>query len=708
MRRMYRVLGFVFVCLTSTGAYASGDYGCELPRGSVLFSGYDACDSVPFLSPSNDTRLNLELMLIDSGKLMANLKPEQTSEYVTASDFEPLRVPFDSDDLEVSEPGSGSATGSSGSTGGAPQSDYAEGEGSRCDSASGGLEAFKSAISAAAGLTKEEAAALIMARINFVVGCGASAAPGAKLPEYKLPDGLHSAMAHDFGAYLVGANAFYSGDYATAVKSFDNLKNSANRWVKETSRYMVGRTLLNGAQEAAFGEWGDLKAEDVNKDSLKGAEDGFNSYLRDFPRGTYTNSARGLLRRVYWLGGDETQLAEALDRALANTERGASNATVLDLVQESDAKLLATVKLDRIQSVRFLAIADLMQMRTGDSAGGAPPKASLKLSDLDAQKDRFASNPALYKYLLAGFHVYVDNKPEEALALLPDVPKVPLNYFAFSQQTLRVIALEAIKQYDVERNLVLAMLPLAKRPLEPEQLQLELARLEVLSAHTGQIFAPDSAVRDTAIRTIAVEYTASAEMLRQRVKDPKENAGVVNAALYSLLYKELTGAKYQAFQADLALLPPHPQELLAPFAPTAGGKDAKYPCPALRDVAASLQRDPNNAQGLNCIGELVRLHGVHYGQEKAPAATDLGGSGSLFPVTNYSRLDGYIRVIANTHADAAARSYALYRAVQCYAPSGYNDCGSQDIPRRTRNQWFDTLHKEYPDSTWAKSLKYYW
>ncbi len=90
----------------------------------------------------------------------------------------------------------------------------------------------------------------------------------------------------------------------------------------------------------------------------------------------------------------------------------------------------------------------------------------MKLADLEAQKDRFASNPALYDYLLAAFHLYVDNKPDEALALLPSVPNAPLNYFAFSQQTLRMLALEAGKQYDKERSLVLEMLPLAKLPLE--------------------------------------------------------------------------------------------------------------------------------------------------------------------------------------------------------------------------------------------------
>jgi hypothetical protein len=452
-----------------------------------------------------------------------------------------------------------------------------------------------------------------------------------------------------------------------------------------------------------------MKLDKVGKNDLKAAEDAFNSYLHDFPHGMYATSSRGLLRRVYWLGNDQTKLAEAFDRALADSEKGANNVTLLELVQEADSKLLASVKIDLIQSPQFLAIIDLMRMRsTREKVSGGVTNAPLTLADLDAQKNRFASKPALYKYLLAVFHLYVDGQPEKALALLPDVTGKQLSYFDFSQQTLRVLALNASKQYDAERKLLLQILPLAKLPLQSEQLQLALAELEEHTGHLDRVFAPESPIHEQAIRTILVEYAASAELLRQRIKDPKENAGVIDAALYALLYKELTGGKYQSFETDLALMRPHPSELLAPFVDSGASQSSEYRCPSLREVASILQRDGSDARSQNCVGELVRLHGIHFGQDAAPPATDLGGADSLFQVTNYSRMDGYLRVIANRQAPGDARAYALYRAVNCYAPSGYNECGKQDIPQSTRKQWFQMLHKEYPGSTWAKSSKFYW
>jgi hypothetical protein len=203
-----------------------------------------------------------------------------------------------------------------------------------------------------------------------------------------------------------------------------------------------------------------------------------------------------------------------------------------------------------------------------------------------------------------------------------------------------------------------------------------------------------------------LEQSASADLLRQEIKDQKESAGVREAALYTLLFKELTRANYQAFQQDIALVPAHPSEFLAPFVSKA--KAGEYSCPVLKEVAATLEKNPDDAKSLVCIGELVRNHGVHYEQQLGPGKTDLGGGPSQFPGVAFSRLDAYTKVIANQHADAEARAYALFRAVHCFEPSGNNDCGTQDIPKSTRRQWFRSLKTEYPNSEWAQSLKYYW
>ena len=65
-------------------------------------------------------------------------------------------------------------------------------------------------------------------------------------------------------------------------------------------------------------------------------------------------------------------------------------------------------------------------------------------------------------------------------------------------------------------------------------------------------------------------------------------------------------------------------------------------------------------------------------------------------------------VMANPKAEPEDKSYALYRAINCYAPSGSNGCGSQDLPVSQRKAWFNTLKQQHGASQWAKQLKYYW
>src|SRR5208283_2221506 len=182
------------------------------------------------------------------------------------------------------------------------------------------------------------------------------------------------------------------------------------------------------------------------------------------------------------------RLAEAFDRALADPNPEANNVTVLDLVREADTKLMNSVMADQIQSPQMLAVLDLMRMRSSDQPPpGTATRAPFTVDYLEGQRGRFAKNPVLYNYLVAVYHVYIDDKPDQALALLPKLQNTPLNYFAFSQQTLRVLAMDAANQVDAERKLLLEMLPLAKQPLQNEQLQLALARLEVRTGHAEGI-----------------------------------------------------------------------------------------------------------------------------------------------------------------------------------------------------------------------------
>ncbi|KFL49990.1 MULTISPECIES: hypothetical protein [Burkholderia] len=700
------------------GAHASSDDTCYAP--ATLRQNAYSCGNVPMLSPANDTRINAMLLMVDSGKV-AQVFPDPKT--IPAKDrINQIIVPFPLDFsgwIEIGQKRPDQAGGAADAD--APSNRYADGEGSICRSMNAGADAFNDALNAAGGIPADEAARLRTARTD--IAQKTCAAGGASAAWTKPP--VKSPLGQQFAAYLDGTNAFYRADFLTATKAFANASHSANPWLKETGLYMAGRAQLNAAQANVFDNDSPTPSRArVTKVSLDAANTVFRTYLNVYPQGRYAVSASGLLRRVAWLGGNVTQQADLYGNALARWSPKTSNVPLMQLANELDSKLLFGSELDarQIQSPTVLATVDLLRMRTSDSSDASRSK-PLTLDDLQAQKPRFANAPALYDYLLATWYVQIGHKPDAALELLPQTPAVPLDYFGLSQQTLRAFALEDSGQPDKARQLWRDLIPLAKFRFQREALELALAINLEQAGLVNDVFADDSPVQNAALRAILLQSTAGADLLRAQAQNQATGGALRDTALYTLLYKELTRSHYADFIADAALVSGTPADPLKPFvAPGARNEDG-YTCPSARDIAATLQQNPGDAKGLNCLADFARLHPPAAGLEGDPVplwirnassttATrvppTLGASPSQFAGKPYERMSSYVTVMADAQANPNDRAYAFYRAIKCYAPSGSNECGGKDVPKNTRKRWFDTLKATYPGSPWAQKLRYYW
>src|SRR5665213_595295 len=78
MRNIIRAAAFFcFVSMFNHSAFASGDFGCSASM-KVFVSGFSGCDSLGFLAPSNDTRINLIYLMADVHKQKLSLAPRGT------------------------------------------------------------------------------------------------------------------------------------------------------------------------------------------------------------------------------------------------------------------------------------------------------------------------------------------------------------------------------------------------------------------------------------------------------------------------------------------------------------------------------------------------------------------------------------------------------------------------------------------------------
>lgn len=701
----------------SSQAQASGDDSCY-PDWRVSRDSLEGCSNLPFLSPGNDSRVNLRLLLAD--KQVAPLTPNALSETDFEEGFGPVPFPVyrltPMTNAAVEKPDAAptpskldellAPLGIQREHDQAAGDAFLTGEGSRCRSNDeSSATAFISQV-VNADLPEAERRLLVTGRLSLL---GACTWEGASLGD---PEQIQSAAGRELRTYLQAAGDFYSGRFGDAQRGFVTAATGNLPWVKETALYMIARTELNQAQENAFDEYGMPQLEHVDKSVLADADTRFNLYLKTYPQGEYAASAQGLLRRVHWLAGDTDKLANDLAAQLSTEQR---NVSLDDLVQETDNKLLSAINKPAANPL-MLALNDLMWMRAGN-----PPK--LTREALAAQKPIFAEEPALYDYVQAAFALYVEHQPDNTLKLLPQDVPANLGYLAFSQQTLRGLALEAKNDWKGAEALWLKLLPLAKQPLQRDQLELALAMNYERSGQLANVFATDSPISFKQVRYILLRNIAGQDLLRQQItqaSDPAER----ETAQFVLLYKDLMRGQYATFAEDLKQLPtPVPENKLGTslgyvytdgrslrlFQWSGDKAESGYTCPSIAQIASALQADPKNPKGLNCLGEFIlrnNLDGMPLDQ--ARAAGSLGSTASLFKGETFSRLDGYRQVIANPKAPHNDKAYALFRAINCYARAGYNNCGGVDVDKSVRKEWFRQLKTGFADTEWAESLKYYW
>lgn len=708
MRRYLSVgIALFAACLMSAAAQASSDGGCY-PEWKLNTEA--ACSSTIVLVPGNDTRANMLLLLADRVSPVSNFEYPKTNSYEGQgrnffrwNTLDQALYPKPVEKLDRSRFG-----------------------GSRCQTYHSGTQLFEDEL-LGAKIKQKERDALMAARSSIFGICAGPKRGGyshyyfseeqkalAKL-EWRDPSAqIRSKKGREFLKYLLGAQAFYVGDFKAAHDNFTELTKSSNDWVKETAIYMIGRTEMNRAQASAFGRWGDFEGPNaVNKIAIANAEKVFAAYIKNFPKGRYAASAKGLMRRVFWLAGDNKRLAKAYEQMLNQTD----SLDPGDFAEEADTKLFfnANLKSD-ISDPLLLAVIGLEQMRKP-----VYREKIISLTELQQLKGSFSNDPELYDYLLASHAFHVEGDARKVLGLIPDAARQEnFSYLQFSRQALRGMALAQLNDRN-EEGFWRDMIAGAKRPYQRPFVELGLATSLESKGQADRVFAPNSPVQDQTIREILLQYSVGPEILRRTAGDTSRSDHEREVALFTLLYKQLASQDYAGFLKDSQSIPAgveragyltmlHADENVPLGLFSKGTIQDDFPCPSLATTAKSLTRNKKQGRARLCLGEFIRLNGFDYFSfgDRLPKVGVLGSAGSKFASDQLVRQDIYKDIIADPRANKDDKSYALYRAVYCYARTGRNSCGGKDVALSQRKAWFRRLKNSYPNSKWAKALKYYW
>ncbi|MBN3194998.1 hypothetical protein [Pectobacterium versatile] len=719
------LLAGVLTALMSSQAFSSSDGVCGFSDSECGVS------ALPYLQPGNDTRANLMLLqsrLHNMSLPLPHPLPDQTRSRIDP--FTAYRVMGIAATEEV--PSSGSAEDI---TADAPYlstlnkakqlnlplavqgtiSTFSpdDNEGRHISNALSTLEAFFDVLLADTQLTNEQRTLLAHQRVNLLnplytkeaLNEGLASLPG---------EGHASALTQ----YLFAVLAFYQGHFDEAESGFQALTSSPQPWVAETSRYMLIRVAINKAMENALDEYNMFDASKADKAAAQLAVQHIGDYLKQYPDGQYIESANGLYRRAYWIMDDVNALATTYQHELDNT---ADIEALLELSDEIDNKLLENRQFTSAPgSPPLTMVQDLKRLRSDDGWLALP---ALSTDELAAQKPLFAQDNMqdAFSYLQAAQLFYGQ---KDYAAVVNSVPATQANDLTdtvrFSLQVLRGRALVRLERWDEAEAHWRQLLTRNMGYTQNQFLQLALAETLVKAGHPERIFAADSPVKNLRFRSAVLKISANADLLRQQT-GPQQTHEERAIALHTLLTKSLTHGDYASYLKDVQLrkdIAPlvssenqsWNQEDLTAFDWDGSDTEEDYQCPALGSVVETLNQRPNDARSINCLGEffLRTNNSVGFDWGEGSMLSGLTNAPTQFVGTEYNRLDGYMRVIADPKAPPEDKTYALYRAVNCYAPSGYNDCGPQDISKATRKAWFTQLKTKYKGSVWADKLDYYW
>ena len=570
---------------------------------------------------------------------------------------------------------------------------------------------FFAALLADAALTAEQRQALAQARMGLFSG-----APREQI-ESSLATIPTDLPAQHYKRYLAAAASFYAGDYASAERDFTQLAKSDRPWLAETAQYMLMRTALNKSSQNSVGEYGDFDIAKINREDAAQAQTLAQAYLQRFPQGQYADSTRGMLRRINWYLQAWPQLAGLYEQTLQQSADAQQlRETVIEYDNVYGMAFYDQSVLEAFPDAPRVSYIELLRALRLDSNN----KPTLTQAQLDASKPVFEQSQKLplWHNLQLNLWMATGNYAAIIQAVAPAQKLAPHDTLAFSEQVLYGEALMGQKKWSAARDFWQQLLKLGQDNEQRQYVQAKLAATLVYSGDVAAVFAPDSAVTNLRFRSQVLKTQATPEQLRQQaVHGPNNEERTI--ALHTLLVRDLTENGFGDWLKDKKLVseiaPPVIGEAfndvnLSTFDWNGDTAQAGYSCRSLNETVTVLSKKADDAHALNCLGEFFRTTQTHVDLWKNSAGNDVLESAisRKNPFGQFDRQSYYQQVITSPTAEVEDKSFALYRAIMCYAPSGSNECGGEDVDKLQRKGWFTQLKTQYPGSPWAQKLKYYW
>ena len=676
--------------------YAGVEQFCE-PNLAINDKNLNGCSNLPVLYPANDSQTNMTLLLSDLG--LATIKPMTADANLWDAVYG--MVPFDAANLssltQNKIPNQRKLL---------ERNDTVFDE--RCTSFDSGNQAFNTQVQNNKAIPNLEKQILISER-KKMNQCGDKIELIAINPNWSI-------TTRQYASYLNASILFYNSNYSAANKIYTVLTTVEDMWLKETSQYMLIRTSLNSAYATGVDKYGDVYLDNINQNLLKQFLDNINAYLKAYPNGQYVASARGFMRRGFWLSKRQDLLVNEIVWQLKNPTSKFYNLEMSELPTEIDRRVFdsSAFNVNNLKDPFFLAVYDLMHMRESSSENYRP----ISWTQLNTQKELFKTQPELFQYLQAAHLFFVQNKAQEAQNYLAKANAKNSSYLQLSQTFLRGQILEKIGQPQNAEEYWRQQLAQAKDSYQRGLFETALSNHLAIKQDYSAFIGKKAQITQPNLQRNFITQIANTNSLQKIIQSDQSNMDQKQAAIYTLLSKSLVHQQFELFKQSYAFMPKNAMQYKGynsdneqlknkpdffNFIWNGANITPQLKCSNLETLVNQLAQTPKDSLLNVCLGEYFRseqgysLQQLSYNEKQTS-----NFSGKIF-----ARGQIYQDLIKSS-SKSDLQAYALYRAIQCYAPSGINDCGGNEVNKTVRKQWFDQIKTDYPNTSWAKSLKYYW
>jgi hypothetical protein len=533
----------------------------------------------------------------------------------------------------------------------------------------------------------------------------------------------------DYLSYISAANAFYADDYATAEQLFSALSTATTAWVKEAALYNLIRVEIRKAQRHSGDSYGFFDLAKVDQAQARKILPAIQRYLQEFPQGRFVDSATQLQRRAYWLSQDTNKLLQSYVEAINAIRHTNDFLAAANLAAEIDNKYLFPAPSENADADKLpaslahiawdnaiVATAQiLVRLRKPAANDTQTPYNPVTLDAIKSHETQFKQQNAasLYQYVLTAYDFFKEEKFDVVVQATENwqAMMAQADYASFSRAALRAAALEKLQRWQEAAALWQELRALAPSPLLKDHFELAQAQNLEASGNSQKMFEPDSIIQSSVLRKRILRAAAPTPLLEYVLDQNHTSPEEKSVALAALLHKELLSKQYKALLAHQHKYAPLKLENidgLEVLRHETISSDENFNCPKWSKVLADLNGDKPPPRALLCLGERLRTLEEGSITPHTPYQDQLGHADDGFNIKRLTRLSLYLAIIGNTSAQGEDEAFALRRALYCFATSGYNHCGPEEIPVEQRKAWFTKLKSKYKSSPWSLKQKYFW